>query len=68
MKTEQPKLPDFWPLFFLLTFLEAAVALLALLRIPSEGAGFSATRWALILPLLGVLAGCALAAYLSWRN
>lgn len=68
MKTKQPRLPDFWPLFFLLTFLEAAVALLALLRIPSESAGFSVTRWALILPLLGVLAGCALAAYHAWHN
>ena len=59
---------DFWPLFFLLALLEAAVALFALLRVPAEGAGFSATRWGLILPLLGVLAGSAFWAYSSWRN
>lgn len=68
MKAKQLRLPDYWPLFFLLAFLEAAVALIALLRIPSESAGFSVTRWALILPLLGVLAGCAFAAYKSWHN
>jgi len=59
---------DFWPLYFLLTFLEAAVALLALLRVPSEGAGFSVTRWALLLPLLVAALASAIAAFFSWRN
>ena len=68
MKNRQPKLLDFWPLFFLLALLEAAVALFVLLRVPAEGAGFSATRWALILPLMGVLAGSAFWAYSSWHN
>ena len=68
MKNGQSRLLDYWPLFFLLAFLEAAVALFALLCIPSEGAGFSVTRWILILPLLGTLVGSALGAYFSWRN
>jgi len=68
MKTKQPRLLDYWPLFFLLSFLEAAVALLALLRIPTEGEGFSVTRWAVILPLLGMIVVSSLAVYSSWRN
>ena len=59
---------EFWPLFFLLTILEAAVALIVLLRIPSEGGGLSAMRWILILPLLLTFTGSALTLYLFWRN
>ena len=58
----------FWPLFFLVSSVEAAVALFALLRIPTEGDGFSATRWALMFPLLFAIAACATAAHLSWRK
>jgi len=62
----------FWPLFFLITALEAAASLLALVNIPSEGdglfLGFTITRWALIVPLLVVMTGCAVVAYLSWRK
>ncbi|MBN1452538.1 MAG: glycosyltransferase family 39 protein [Anaerolineales bacterium] len=69
MKYNQNKLLNFWPLFFLLAFLEAAACLLALLRIPSEGGGlilgFTATRWALFLPLLAALGAAGTAAYLS---
>lgn len=68
MKHRQSKLLDFWPLFFLLTFLEAAVALLALLRIPFETAGPSITRWLLIIPLFGTMIASAFAAYFSWRS
>ena len=69
----KPKnLESLWPLFFLLAFLEAAVALLAMLRIPTEGGnlllGFSATRWALTIPLLAAMGISALATYLSWRK
>ena len=68
MKNGQPRLLDFWPLFFLLAFLEAAVALFALLRIPTEGAGFSATRWILIFPLAATLIAASFAAYFSWHD
>ena len=68
MNNKQLRLLDFWPLFFLLAFLEAAVALFVLLSIPSEGAGISATRWALLLPLLGAMIANAYWAYSSWRN
>ncbi len=68
MNNKQLRLLDFWPLFFLLAFLEAAVALFALLNIPSEGAGISATRWVLIFPILGVLTASAFGAYSSWRD
>jgi len=68
MNKRQLRLPDFWPLFFILSFFEAAVALLALLRVPSEGASFSSTRWVLLFPLLVALPLSALAAYFSWRN
>ena len=72
MEPNRHRLPDFWPLFFLLTFLEAAACLLALLRIPNEGTrlilGFTATRWALLLPLLAAVGGAATATYFSWRK
>jgi hypothetical protein len=68
MDHRKHKLLDLWPLFFLLAFLEAAVALYALLHIPSEGAGFSITRWALIIPLFAAMVVSALAAYYSWRK
>jgi hypothetical protein len=68
MKSRQSRLPDYWPLFFLLAFLEVAAALLVLLRIPSEGGGVSITRWALILPLFVTAIAFALAAYLSRDN
>ena len=68
MKSEQSKLLDFWPLFFLLALLEAAVALYALFRIPSEGTGLSLTRWILIISLLGAIVASAGAAFFSWRN
>lgn len=59
---------DYWPLFFLLAFLEAAAALLVLLQIPSEGNGLSITRWALIFPLFVVVVASTFAAYFSWHN
>lgn len=59
---------DFWPLFFLLAFLEAAVALLILLRIPSEGGFFSFSRLVLIFPLFAATLISVFAAYFSWRN
>ncbi len=68
MNSKQPKLLDTWPLFFLLASLEAAVALIILLRIPSEGAGYSPTRWILILSLSVAAFALASAAYLAWRN
>ena len=68
MNSKQPRLLDFWPLFFLFTFLEAAVALLILLRIPSEGSGFSVTRWALALSLFAAIVLSAIAAYYSRGN
>jgi Dolichyl-phosphate-mannose-protein mannosyltransferase len=68
MKIGQHKLLDYWPLFFLLASLEAAVALLTLLRIPSEGAGYSITRWVLILALLGATVAFISAAYFAWRS
>lgn len=68
MKNKQLRLLDYWPLFFLLAILEAAVALFALLRIPSEGAGISTTRWVLIAPLIGALIASTLGAYNSWRD
>jgi hypothetical protein len=55
MNNRQSRLLDFWPLFFLLAFLEAAVALYALLRIPSEGGNISVMRLALILPLFAAI-------------
>ncbi|MFZ5909828.1 MAG: hypothetical protein ACOYYU_07430 [Chloroflexota bacterium] len=61
-----------WPLLFQLTFLEAAVAFLALLRIPAEGArlilGFSAARWAMLLPLMAVMAGSLALARVTRRR
>ncbi|MFZ5819462.1 MAG: hypothetical protein ACOYYJ_06140 [Chloroflexota bacterium] len=61
-----------WPLFFQLTFLEAAVAFLALLRIPAEGArlilGFSAARWAMLLPLMAVMAASLALARVARRR
>jgi hypothetical protein len=72
MEHNRHKLLDFWPLFFLLAFLEAAVALIALVRIPNEGTGlilgFSITRWALLLPLLGIMLLTLAAALYSWKN
>ncbi len=68
MKHNQHRLLDTWPLFFLLAFLEAAAALLVLLRIPSEGSGLSITRWALVFPLLVTVVVSALGAYFSWRD
>ena len=68
MISKQSKLLDFWPLFFLLTSLEAAASLLVLLRIPSEGGSLSITRLALILPLLLVTIASAIAGYFSWQN
>jgi hypothetical protein len=68
MASRQSKLPNYWPLFFLLTFLEAAVALFALLRIPSEGGGISVMRLALILPIFVAIAFSAIAIYFSWRD
>ena len=63
---------SFWSLFFLISALEAAASLLALANIPSEGKrlllGFSATRWALMLPLLVAMIVCTAAAYISWRK
>ena len=68
MNNKQLRLLDFWPLFFLLAFLEAAVALIALLRIPSDEIGISATRWVLLLPILVALAASAFASYSSRFN
>ena len=68
MNNRQPRLLDFWPLFFLLALLEAAVALYALLRIPSEGGNISAMRLALILPLLVAIIISGVGAYVSWHN
>ena len=64
---QQHKLLEYWPLFFLLSFLEAAVAFIALLRIPSEGAGVSLARLALLFPLLIVMIIGLVMAYRSWR-
>ena len=68
MKPGQSRLLVFWPLFFLSTSLEAAVALFILLRIPFEGAGFSITRWALIIPMFATIVLSIVAVYFSWRN
>ena len=68
MKHNRHRLLDYWPLFFLLAFLEAAAALLVLLRIPSEGNGLSITRWALVFPLLVTVVASVFAAYFSWRD
>ena len=68
MNPKQSNFLDFWPLFFLLTSLEAAASLLVLLRIPSEGGSLSITRLALILPLLLVTIASAIAGYFSWQN
>ena len=68
MKSRQLKLLDFWPLFFLLASLEAAVALLIFVRIPSEGGGLSLTRWVLIIPLAGAILAFMSAAYFAWRD
>lgn len=61
-----------WPLFFLLTFLEAAVAFLILLRVPGEGArlvlGFSPMRWALLVPLMFAMAASLLMARMTRRR
>jgi len=59
---------DFWPLFFLLVSLEAAVALLILLRIPSEGGGLSLTRWIMIFPLFAIVVASAIVSYFAWRD
>ncbi len=67
MNNRQSRLLDFWPLFFLLAFMEAAVALYALSRIPSEG-GISVMRWVLISPLLVTIIISAIAAYFSRRG
>jgi hypothetical protein len=72
MNSKPLRLLDFWPLFFLLSSLEAAVSLLSLARIPTEEErlilGFTITRWALIFPLLVAMVTSATAAYLSWRK
>lgn len=68
MKNKNLGVVAFWPLFFALIFLEAAVALLALLRIPAEGEGYSGSRWILIVLLLGILVSNAIFTFLSWRN
>jgi hypothetical protein len=68
MERNQHRLLDLWPLFFLLASLEAAVALLVLLRIPAEGEGFSAVRWISILPLIVVMIASASASFLAWRD
>lgn len=57
-----------WPLFFLLASLEAAVALLVLLRIPSEGGSLSLARWGLVVLLIGIAIAFGIAAYFSWRK
>lgn len=61
-----------WPLYFLLVSLEAAVALLVLVQIPSEGLqvylGFSLARWALFIPLMGALIAALVAAIFSHKN
>jgi hypothetical protein len=62
------RLISFWPLFLLLVCLEAAVALLILLRIPSEGGRLSLARWALLFPLLAAVPACGIAAYFAWRE
>ncbi len=68
MNNRQSKLLDFWPLFFLLALLEAAVALFALLHIPSEGGNISAMRLVLIFPLFIAILVSGVGAYASWRN
>jgi len=68
MNNRQSRLLDFWPLFFLLAFLEAAVALYALLRIPSEGGNISVMRWALMLPLFVAIIVSVVSAYVSRRD
>jgi len=61
-----------WPLFLLLIFLEAATALLALIRIPVEGArlilGFSAARWGMMLPLMASMAVSLILARMTRRS
>jgi hypothetical protein len=68
MNPKQSNFLDFWPLFFLLTFLEAAASLLVLLRIPSEGGSLSITRLALIFLLLAAIIVTAIAGYFSWQK
>ena len=68
MNNRQFRLLDFWPLFFLLAFLEAAVALYTLLRIPSEGGNISIMRWGLTLPLIIAIASSTVAAFFSRRD
>ncbi|MDK1028478.1 MAG: glycosyltransferase family 39 protein [Anaerolineae bacterium] len=68
MSNQTSRLPSYWPLFFLLTILEAAVALFALIRIPSEGVGFSFMRWLLLLPLLVVFSAGIYGFFLSRQN
>ncbi len=61
-----------WPLYFLVVFLEAATALLALARVPTEGGrlvlGFSPARWLLFAPLLFIMAGGLALTILSRRS
>ena len=68
MENNRNRLLDTWPLFFLMAFLEAAAALLVLLRIPSEGGDLSVTRWGLIFPLVVTLVAAVFAAYFSRHN
>jgi len=66
--TKLNRLSTLWSLFFLLATLEAAVALIILLAIPSEDGIFSPTRLALILPILVSIVIFAAAAYFAWRD
>jgi len=68
MKPKQLSWSDFWPLFFLLTTLEAAVALISLLRIPTETGGVSAMRVVLALPPIGIMIASVIVAFLAWRD
>lgn len=73
MTTQKLRKANFlWPLFFQFTFLEAAAAFLALLRIPAEGAqlilGFSAARWAMLLPLIAAMTGSLTLAHITRRQ
>jgi len=64
--------PARWPLYFSLVFLEAAAAFVALARIPAEGTrlilGFSAARWAMLLPLMVAMAGSLALARVTRRQ
>jgi hypothetical protein len=68
MEQNRHRLLELWPLFFLLASLEAAVALFMLLRIPSEGGGFSLTRWATIFLLFAMVVLPAIAAFFARRD